>query len=72
MSQTCWELTIGFYGKHLISNLLINTRKLFVDLLKNLIDMLIKYLYLNHVEKMRGTQGVKDGPRFAPEAWLGS
>ena len=30
---------------------LIKTTKLFVDLLKNLIDMLMKYLYLRHVAK---------------------
>ena len=35
----------NFYEK------LIKTTKLFVDLLKILIDMLMKYLYLRHVAK---------------------
>ena len=54
VSQTGWDLTIGFYGKYLtfISNLLlIDTSKLFDELLKNLIDMLMTYLYLHHVTK---------------------
>ena len=51
VSQTCWDLTIGFYGKHLTFKNVINTTKLFVDLLKMVLDTLMNYLYLHHIDK---------------------
>ena len=50
VSQTWWNLTIGFYGKHLtfLSNSFIQQNC--VDLMKTLIDMFMKYLYV-HVVK---------------------
>ena len=46
VSQTWWNLTIGFFGKHLTF-----FSKLNVDLLKNLIDMFMEYLCVHHVVK---------------------
>ena len=50
VSQTWWNLTIGFYGIHLT----FHTTKLNVDLLKNLIDMFMEYVCVHHVVKGRG------------------